>query len=157
MSDDFLPFCNEVVAKARAAGLRAEVDPGGRSLGKQIKIASADKIPVFGVVGKDEVEGSTLSLKSRTVLTRTSRGLRAQPPACCTDLRRRAACPWAPRTVRTPYVYQLRLYSTYRVPWPHRSRKGGELGSLSVDEAVARMVAAQKASLEPHEVPAAAE
>ena len=38
MSDDFLPFCNEVVAKARAAGLRAEVDPGGRSLGKQIKI-----------------------------------------------------------------------------------------------------------------------
>ena len=67
MSDDFLPFCNEVVAKARAAGLRAEVDPGGRSLGKQIKIASADKIPVFGVVGKDEVEGSTLSLKSRKV------------------------------------------------------------------------------------------
>ena len=38
MSDDFLPFCNEVVAKARAAGLRAEVDPGGRSLGKQINI-----------------------------------------------------------------------------------------------------------------------
>ena len=67
VSDDFLPFCNEVVAKARAAGLRAEVDPGGRSLGKQIKIASADKIPVFGVVGKDEVEGSTLSLKSRKV------------------------------------------------------------------------------------------
>ena len=29
VSDDFLPFCNEVVAKARAAGLRAEVDPGG--------------------------------------------------------------------------------------------------------------------------------
>ena len=66
------------------------MDPGGRSLGKQIKIASADKIPVFGVVGKDEVEGGTLALKSR---------------------------------------------------------KGGELGTLSVDEALARMVVAQQASL----------
>ena len=84
---------------ARKAGLRAEVDPGGRSLGKQIKVASAEKIPVFGVVGKDEVEGRSLSLKSR---------------------------------------------------------KGGELGSLAVEEAVARMAAAVKATIEPHEVPASA-
>merc|ERR1719440_583736 len=99
VSDDFLPYCHEVVAMARKAGLRAEVDPGGRSLGKQIKVASAEKIPVFGVVGKDEVEGRSLSLKSR---------------------------------------------------------KGGELGSLAVDEAVARMAAAVKATIEPHEVPASA-
>jgi len=99
VSDDFLPFCNEVVAKAKAAGLRAEVDPGGRSLGKQIKIASAEKVALFGVVGKDEVAGQTLSLKSR---------------------------------------------------------KGGDLGTLSVDEAVALMAAAQKTYLEPHEVPASA-
>ena len=88
-----------MVEKAKRAGLRAEVDVGGRSLGKQIKIASAEKVAVFGVVGKDEVEGGTLALKSR---------------------------------------------------------KGGDLGSFSVDEAVAMMAAAQRTYLEPHEVPAAA-
>jgi len=95
VSDDFLPFCDEVREKAKAAGLRVEVDPGGRSLGKQIKVASAEKVAVFAVVGKDEVEGRTLSLKSR---------------------------------------------------------KGGDLGTLGVDEAVARMAAAQNTYLEPHEV-----
>ena len=37
-----------------------------------------------------------------------------------------------------------------------KSRKGGDLGSFSVDEAVAMMAAAQRTYLEPHEVPAAA-
>ena len=62
VSDDFKPFCDEVVAAAKAAGIRAEVDIGGRSLGKQIKVANAEKVPVWGVVGKDEVEGRSLSL-----------------------------------------------------------------------------------------------
>ena len=42
-----------------------EVDQGGRSLGKQIKICNAEKIPLFAVVGKEEVEGRSLALKSR--------------------------------------------------------------------------------------------
>ena len=86
------------------------------------------------MVGKDEVEGSTLSLKSRKVtLTLTLTLTLALAP--------------------TPTLTHLPPPSPLN---PH-SNKGGELGSLSVDEAVARMVAAQKASLEPHEVPAAAE
>ena len=38
MSDDFLPYCAEVKALAQKAGLRVELDPGGRSLSKQIKV-----------------------------------------------------------------------------------------------------------------------
>ena len=33
-------------------------------------------------------------------------GYARQPPACCTHQRRRAACPGAPSTVRTPYAYR---------------------------------------------------
>ena len=40
-----------------------------------------------------------------------------QPPACCTYLRRRAAGPRAPRTVRTPCAYQPRMGRTHRAPW----------------------------------------
>jgi len=95
VSDDFRPFCDEVVAAATAAGLRAEVDVGGRSLSKQIKVANQEKIPMLAVVGKDEVESRTLNL--------------------------------------TP-------------------RKGGELGRLPFEEAVARLVEAEKLAVEPLEV-----
>jgi len=95
VSDDFRPYCDEVVAAAKAAGLRAEVDIGGRSLGKQIKVANGAKIPVLAVVGKDEVEGRTLSLSSR---------------------------------------------------------KGGQLGSFPLEDAIAKMAGAVEKSVEPHEV-----
>jgi len=95
VSDDFRPYCDEVVAAATAAGLRAEVDIGGRSLGKQIKVANGEKIPVLAVVGKDEVEGRSLSLSSR---------------------------------------------------------KGGQLGSFSLEDAIDKMAKAVEASVEPHEV-----
>ena len=51
--------------QANKAGLRVELDPGGRSLGKQIKVANAEKIPLYTVVGAKEVEGRTLALNFR--------------------------------------------------------------------------------------------
>ena len=42
------------------------------------------------------------------------------PQPCRTHPRRRAACPGAPHTVRTPFVCQPRAYRLYRVPWHHR-------------------------------------
>ena len=95
VSDDFLPYCREVVAKAKAAGIRAEVDRGGRSLGKQIKLCAKEKVAVYGVVGKEEVEGSLLSLTSR---------------------------------------------------------KGGDLGQMTLDSALGAMVAAVTDASEPHEM-----
>ena len=65
VSDDFRPYCDEVVAAATALGIRAEVDIGGRSLGKQIKVSNAEKVSAFAVVGEKEVEGRSLSITSR--------------------------------------------------------------------------------------------
>ena len=45
MSDDFLPYCAEVKALANKAGLRVELDPGGRSLSKQIKVVNPNPSP----------------------------------------------------------------------------------------------------------------
>ena len=50
---------------AKRAGLRAELDAGGRSIGKQIKISNQEKVPMFAVIGEKEVEGRTLSVTSR--------------------------------------------------------------------------------------------
>eukprot|EP00964_Phaeocystis_antarctica_P086869 scaffold55054_cov61-Phaeocystis_antarctica.AAC.5 len=43
-------------------------------------------------------------------------GLRVPASCVCRYHRHRAACPEAPRTVRTGYAYQPRACRTYRVP-----------------------------------------
>ena len=65
VSDDYMPYCKEVVAAAKAAGLRAEIDQGGRSVSKQIKIANKDKLPLYAVVGAKEIESQSLSFMCR--------------------------------------------------------------------------------------------
>ena len=49
----------------RALGIRAEVDTSGDRLGKQIRNAEKEKIPVMAVVGAKEVETNTLSIRTR--------------------------------------------------------------------------------------------
>ena len=44
VSDDFRPYCEEALKAAKAAGIRAEIDVGGRSLGKQIKVSNQQKV-----------------------------------------------------------------------------------------------------------------
>lgn len=95
VSDDFRPYCEEVLAAAKAAGLRAEIDIGGRSLSKQIKVANEEKVASYAVIGKDEIASRSLSV--------------------CT-------------------------------------RKGGQLGSLELGEALERMTKAVEDSTELHEV-----
>jgi len=65
VSDDFRPYCEEVAAAAKAAGLRVEIDQGGRSVGKQIKVANQDKLPCYAVIGAKEVEARSLSITCR--------------------------------------------------------------------------------------------
>merc|ERR1719163_1522026 len=65
VSDDFRPYCEEVAAAAKAAGLRVEIDQGGRSVGKQIKIANQDKVPLYAVIGEKEIGSKSLSLQYR--------------------------------------------------------------------------------------------
>ncbi len=65
VSAEFLPFAKEVAAKMKALGMRAEADENSERLGKLIRNAEKDKIPVMGVVGAKEVEANSLNIRTR--------------------------------------------------------------------------------------------
>ena len=65
VSTDFLPFAKEVAAKMKALNIRAEADENSERLGKLIRNAEKDKIPVMGVVGAKEVEANSLNIRTR--------------------------------------------------------------------------------------------
>jgi threonyl-tRNA synthetase len=60
-----LDFAKDAAAKMRMLGIRAEVDTSGDRLGKLIRNAEKEKIPVMAVVGQKEVESNTLSIRTR--------------------------------------------------------------------------------------------
>ncbi|MEG3940205.1 threonine--tRNA ligase [Microcoleus sp. S36b_A3] len=65
VSAEFLPFAKEVAAKMRALNIRAEADENSERLGKLIRNAEKDKIPVMSVVGAKEVESNSLNIRTR--------------------------------------------------------------------------------------------
>jgi threonyl-tRNA synthetase len=65
VTETHVNFASDVVAKMQALGIRAEVDTKGDRLGKLIRNAEKDKIPVMAVVGAKEVETSSLSIRTR--------------------------------------------------------------------------------------------
>lgn len=54
-----------IAANLKQAGYRVEIDSSGNRLGKQIRNAELEKIPVVAVVGNREVETQTLSIRTR--------------------------------------------------------------------------------------------
>ncbi|ASC73717.1 Threonine--tRNA ligase [Halomicronema hongdechloris C2206] len=65
VSDAQRDYANQVVQALQQQDLRVEVDASGDRLGKQIRTAELEKIPVVAVVGKREVENQTLSVRTR--------------------------------------------------------------------------------------------
>lgn len=65
VSDDFREYAQSVVNELKKAGFRVEIDNSGERLGKQIRTAELEKIPVVVVVGKKEVENQNLSVRTR--------------------------------------------------------------------------------------------
>ncbi len=63
--DAHVDYVKEVAAKMQAVGIRAEADTSGERLGKMIRNAEKQKIPVMSVVGDKEVENNTLSIRTR--------------------------------------------------------------------------------------------
>jgi threonyl-tRNA synthetase len=63
--DAHFDYVKQVAAKMREVGIRAEADIGGERLGKMIRNAEKQKIPVMSVVGDKEVENNTLSIRTR--------------------------------------------------------------------------------------------
>ena len=64
VTDEAMDYANEVANKMKAAGLRAEV-VGGERLGKLVRNAEKDKIPVMGIIGMSEVENNQVSIRTR--------------------------------------------------------------------------------------------
>jgi len=62
---DHYEYVEAVAAKMRAAGIRAEADTNGDRLGKMVRNAEKQKIPVMSVVGDREVADNTLSIRTR--------------------------------------------------------------------------------------------
>lgn len=58
-------FATEVFEELKAAGIRAELDDSGESLGKKIRAAKEMKIPYLLVIGDAEVAARTATLESR--------------------------------------------------------------------------------------------
>jgi threonyl-tRNA synthetase len=65
VSQEQMDFAHQVVGQMQALGIRAEVDHSGERLGKLIRNAEKDKIPVMAVVGAKEVEANSLSVRTR--------------------------------------------------------------------------------------------
>jgi threonyl-tRNA synthetase len=65
VSDGQRDYANSVAQTLKQQGYRVEVDASGDRLGKQIRTAELEKIPIVAVVGKREVEEQTLSVRTR--------------------------------------------------------------------------------------------
>lgn len=65
VTDEQLSFCQEVCDRFRSVGIRAEVDTSGERLGKMIRNAEKEKVPVMAVVGTKEREANALNIRTR--------------------------------------------------------------------------------------------
>ncbi len=65
VTEEVLPFVTQVVEQMRSLNIRAEVDMSGERLGKMIRNAEKEKIPVMAVVGVKEMEANTLNIRTR--------------------------------------------------------------------------------------------
>ncbi|MDJ0901404.1 MAG: threonine--tRNA ligase [Xenococcus sp. MO_188.B8] len=65
VSDAHRDFAQEVATKLQALGVRAEADNSRERLGKMIRNAEKQKIPVMAVVGDKELESNSLSIRTR--------------------------------------------------------------------------------------------
>ncbi|MEO0934354.1 MAG: threonine--tRNA ligase, partial [Cyanobacteria bacterium J06641_2] len=65
VSDEVREYAESVARELHKEGLRVEVDGSGERLGKQIRNAELEKIPVVAVVGKREMENQSLSVRTR--------------------------------------------------------------------------------------------
>ena len=65
ISDKYMEYGKEVLAKLEAAGIRAEIDTRAEKIGYKIREAQMNKIPYMLVVGAKEEEQKAVSVRSR--------------------------------------------------------------------------------------------
>ena len=65
VTEDQMSYAHQVADQLRMLGIRVVVDRSGERLGKMIRNAEKEKIPVMAVVGAKEVEANALSIRTR--------------------------------------------------------------------------------------------
>ena len=65
VSPDQTAYALECVERLKAAGIRAEADLRDEKLGYRVREAEVKKVPYMAIVGKKEVDGGTLDLRSK--------------------------------------------------------------------------------------------
>ncbi len=65
ITEDQIPFADEVAAKLKKLRFRVTVDPASDPLGAKIKRARHGLIPVMGVIGQREAEARSIAVRSR--------------------------------------------------------------------------------------------
>ena len=63
--DDVMDYCKQIKAEAEKLGIRVEIDTSGNRLAKQIRNSEQEKIPLTAVVGMQEKEKGSLSIRAR--------------------------------------------------------------------------------------------
>jgi threonyl-tRNA synthetase len=66
IGDAHVPYLDEVAARLRASGIRAEVDDGGDRMQKKIRNAQKQKVPFMLLAGDDDVAASAVSFRYRS-------------------------------------------------------------------------------------------
>jgi histidyl-tRNA synthetase len=59
-------FCHSILGKIRSAGIRAELYPENAKMKKQMKYANDKHIPFVAIVGEEELNTSSITLKNMT-------------------------------------------------------------------------------------------
>ena len=65
VTDEVMGYAETIQSELSAAGIRSRIDRSGERLGKLIRSGEQQKIPVLAVIGAQEAEQGTLSLRSR--------------------------------------------------------------------------------------------
>ncbi len=65
VSDKFLAYVEEVLAKLKAENIRAALDDSKESLGKKIRDAKLEKTPYLLIIGEKEVTDQTVTVEKR--------------------------------------------------------------------------------------------
>ena len=65
IADRHFDYANEVKAKLEAVGMRVELDDRNEKIGYKIREARMQRVPYMLVMGDNEVEEGTLSVRSR--------------------------------------------------------------------------------------------
>lgn len=63
VAEKFADYCHELKTQCAKQGLRAKVDESSDSFAKKIRNAELDKIPYIVIIGEEEVNAQTVSIR----------------------------------------------------------------------------------------------